>query len=94
MFAPSSHRPEEHATYFETTNQYFYDRKPMAAQELYQTDPLPEKGDDARYIGECACIIVEAAYQSCIHIVRNKPGPPCVLMPCRAASRQADTPPV
>eukprot|EP00873_Tetraselmis_striata_P019689 jgi/Tetstr1/439953/TSEL_003019.t1 len=46
-----SHRPEEHATYFETTNQYFYDRKPMAAQELYQTDPLPEKGDDARYIG-------------------------------------------
>jgi hypothetical protein len=47
-----SHTPEEHATYYETTNQAFYDRKPAEVRTMHAADPLPEKGDDMRFVGE------------------------------------------
>lgn len=46
-----SHTPEEHATYYETTNQAFYDRKPAEVRTMHAADPLPEKGDDMRFVG-------------------------------------------
>lgn len=51
-FCVSSHRPEEHAAYYETTNQLFYEQKPAEARQKYESDPIPEKGDDARFVGK------------------------------------------
>ena len=66
------HPPSKDAKYFESTNSMMYGKNPDSVRENWSSKPLPEKGNDNRFIGgyaaKCSCSKVYLAAASSRHL--------------------------